>query len=71
MPAAAGIPAPIAYIKVVAVKKLVVGFLVGEVWSAPLLGCEYRSPLRHPLAPCAWVRFVPRPARSNGRHRLL
>ena len=27
MPAAAGIPAPIAYIKVVAVKKLVVGFL--------------------------------------------
>ena len=53
MPAAAVIPAPIAYIKVVAVKKLVVGFLVGEVWSAPLLGCEYRSPLRHPLAPCA------------------
>ena len=31
MPAAAVIPAPIAYIKVVAVKKLVVGFLwVGE-----------------------------------------
>ena len=29
MPAAAVIPAPIAYIKVVAVKKLVVGFLVG------------------------------------------
>lgn len=28
MPAAAVIPAPIAYIKVVAVKKLVVGFLV-------------------------------------------
>ena len=35
MPAAAVIPAPIAYIKVVAVKKLVVGFLVkGE--SAPV-----------------------------------
>ena len=31
MPAAAVIPAPIAYIKVVAVKKLVVGFLVGLV----------------------------------------
>ena len=29
MPAAAVIPAPIAYIKVVAVKKLVVGILVG------------------------------------------
>ncbi len=28
MPAAAVIPAPIAYIKVVAVKKLVVGFVV-------------------------------------------
>ncbi len=33
MPAAAVIPAPIAYIKVVAVKKLVVGFL-GR-WMAP------------------------------------
>ena len=31
MPAAAVIPAPIAYIKVVAVKKLVVGFLL---WAA-------------------------------------
>ena len=30
MPAAAVIPAPIAYIKVVAVKKLVVGFWVGS-----------------------------------------
>ena len=30
MPAAAVIPAPIAYIKVVAVKKLVVGFLDGS-----------------------------------------
>ena len=29
VPAAAVIPAPIAYIKVVAVKKLVVGFLAG------------------------------------------
>ena len=31
MPAAAVIPAPIAYTKVVAVKKLVVGFLVGAL----------------------------------------
>ena len=30
MPAAAVIPAPIAYTKVVAVKKLVVGFLVAD-----------------------------------------
>ncbi len=35
MPAAAVIPAPIAYIKVVAVKKLVVGFLAWRAWSAP------------------------------------
>ncbi len=33
MPAAAVIPAPIAYIKVVAVKKLVVGFLVCTDWA--------------------------------------
>ena len=30
MPAAAVIPAPVAYIKVVAVKKLVVGFLTSD-----------------------------------------
>ena len=34
VPAAAVIPAPIAYIKVVAVKKLVVGFLVQRAWPA-------------------------------------
>ncbi len=34
MPAAAVIPAPIAYIKVVAVKKLVVGYLVGVIGPA-------------------------------------
>ncbi len=42
MPAAAVTPAPIAYIKVVAVKKLVVGFLVWIAWSVPngmLTGC--------------------------------
>jgi hypothetical protein len=36
VPAAAVIPAPIAYIKVVAVKKLVVGFLVGATGRRPL-----------------------------------
>lgn len=39
MPAAAVIPAPIAYIKVVAVKKLVVGFLAGTVGPS-LRRCE-------------------------------
>ncbi len=38
MPAAAVIPAPIAYIKVVAVKKLVVGFLVRAV-GLPVWAC--------------------------------
>ena len=32
MPAAAVIPAPIAYINVAAVKKLVVGFLTRSAW---------------------------------------
>ena len=49
MPAAAVIPAPVAYIKVVAVKKLVVGFLLGAsdlptgmepAWPEHLLGCR-------------------------------
>ncbi len=35
MPAAAVIPAPVAYIKVVAVKKLVVGFLVDHSGPRP------------------------------------
>ena len=39
MPAAAVIPAPIAYIKVVAVKKLVVGFLSRA--SGPLFQSVY------------------------------
>lgn len=56
MPAAAVIPAPIAYIKVVAVKKLVVGFLVrcarparferGVCWSAIAILLENVSTLR-------------------------
>ena len=37
MPAAAVIPAPIAYIKVVAVKKLVVGFLAWDRWPGGLV----------------------------------
>ena len=40
MPAAAVIPAPIAYIKVVAVKKLVVGFLVRR--AGPPMGSTVR-----------------------------
>jgi hypothetical protein len=36
VPAAAVIPAPIAYTKVVAVKKLVVGFLCAGCWSASM-----------------------------------
>ena len=41
MPAAAVIPAPIAYIKVVAVKKLVVGFLART--TGPPTGCAHGS----------------------------
>ena len=41
MPAAAVIPAPIAYIKVVAVKKLVVGFLSWMSGPLPLGVCTY------------------------------
>ena len=41
MPAAAVIPAPIAYIKVVAVKKLVVGFLLRT--TGPLHECASGS----------------------------
>ena len=39
VPAAAVIPAPIAYIKVVAVKKLVVGFLL--TITEPLFECAF------------------------------
>ena len=46
MPAAAVIPAPIAYIKIVAVKKLVVGFLVRRTWPAPVT--ELCAGVRHP-----------------------
>ena len=43
VPAAAVIPAPIAYIKVVAVKKLVVGFLLGM--AGPVFDCVSGSAL--------------------------
>jgi hypothetical protein len=43
VPAAAVIPAPIAYIKVVAVKKLVVGFLAVLVVSVFQKGCVYAT----------------------------
>ena len=46
MPAAAVIPAPIAYIKVVAVKKLVVGFLLR---SGGVHLVHYLLRSRHPL----------------------
>ncbi len=49
MPAAAVIPAPIAYIKVVAVKKLVVGFVARVEASIDLV-------LPWPCHP--WVDFV-------------
>ena len=48
MPAAAVIPAPRAYIKVVAVKKLVVGFLVWRVWPAPVIGGVVPTRAYHP-----------------------
>ena len=50
MPAAAVIPAPIAYTKVVAVKKLVVGFLRGGGvrWPKVRLGSNARASCREP-----------------------
>ena len=52
MPAAAVIPAPIAYIKVVAVKKLVVGLLVGAI--GPTLRVGTRIVSRHPWGEPVW-----------------
>ena len=50
MPAAAVIPAPIAYIKVVAVKKLVVGFVVCcDVWH-----CAVTFATDHPWVESVW-----------------
>ena len=54
MPAAAVIPAPEAYAKVVAVKKLVVEFLAWEPW--PLRECALFAVwlLCHPRQPFGW-----------------
>ena len=51
MPAAAVIPAPIAYTNVVAVKKLVVGFLVGVVHRF----IELRNSCRSSCGVAVWV----------------
>ena len=52
MPAAAVIPAPIAYIKVVAVKKLVVGFLLR---STGVHFVYYQVRSRHPPGERFWT----------------
>ena len=56
MPAAAVIPAPIAYIKVVAVKKLVVGFRAHGAGGPPrgcvLVGCFFLSEARVLFVEC-------------------
>ena len=65
MPAAAVIPAPIAYINVVAVKKLVVGFLPGAL-GPPLTGCALWR-LSASLARAFWALVCS----GRDRHHLL
>jgi hypothetical protein len=63
VPAAAVIPAPIAYIKIVAVKKLVVGFLVRRTWPVSVYGIACRcapSILRENTFALYWVRVLSR-----------
>ena len=60
MPAAAVIPAPIAYIKVVAVKKLVVGFLWRST-GAHLVRYLVRS--LHPLGDASGLHWTGRDSR--------
>ena len=55
MPAAAVIPAPIAYIKVVAVKKLVVGFLLRAAGPHPVRVSGLISASSQNTF-CAWLR---------------
>ena len=59
MPAAAVIPAPIAYIKVVAVKKLVVGFLSRSAGPnhVRVSGCALASSRELFLRLTAWSKF--------------
>ncbi len=61
MPAAAVIPAPIAYIKVVAVKKLVVGFV-----AVPAVRTIRYCGSGHP-----WGTSVALGCRAGDAHRLL
>ena len=57
MPAAAVIPAPIAYVKIAAVKKLVVGFL--EISFGPwFLIMSTVFVYLHPCSECIWHLFV-------------
>jgi hypothetical protein len=60
VPAAAVIPAPIAYIKVVAVKKLVVGFLTLFVRSGLRVACWFERVIL-PMSTTAlhWVGGAP------------
>ena len=58
MPAAAVIPAPIAYTKVVAVKKLVVGFLLSVL--RPSRKSRVLGSRRHPREGCVLHLFVGR-----------
>ena len=64
MPAAAVIPAPIAYIKVVAVKKLVVGFVVYAFGRLLLEVCCDASPSLGGIC-------VALGCRAGDAHRLL
>ena len=66
MPAAAVIPAPIAYIKVVAVKKLVVGFVVWTL-SGPSLLRRYLDS----FGPSLGGICVALGCRAGDAHRLL
>jgi hypothetical protein len=61
VPAAAVIPAPIAYIKIVAVKKLVVGFLALARLVRRGFACEYRCVpviLRESCSILHWIGTV-------------
>ena len=56
VPAAAAIPAPMAHIKVVAVKKLAVGFLVGAIGLA--LSASACIVSGHPWGESVWHQVV-------------
>ncbi len=58
MPAAAVIPAPIACVKIVAVKKLVVGLLEAAVGPRPLLTSSFCKQFLA-FTGCSGLRFYP------------